>query len=176
MMAQASRNVTPASRSHLTAQVCSLQCICFRAFHQPRHVRIFDAAQCLGRRELTATDKLNPASSQPPTSSASGKMASCSTELVDMVMLVNPAARSGAKDLVWLSWNAWKTGRQQAPSYGSQLIALTADGARKVKDSWRDWFPKTRALGRGFEEGGGGEPRQSKRAHSRFCIPFLGSL
>ena len=69
-------------------------------------------------------------------------MGQCSTELVDMVMLCNAASRVGAGDLIWLSWNTTKAGRQEAPGFGSQLIALTADGARTLAANWSKWFPR----------------------------------
>ena len=68
------------------------------------------------------------------------ELTACSSELVDIVKLCNAAARCGKKDLLWLCWNAGASVRKTAPSFGSNLIALTADGARKMQQNFQAWF------------------------------------
>ena len=58
-----------------------------------------------------------------------------SPELVDLLCYMSKAESVGRGNLVWFGWNASPTGsnsprRAQSPSNGSQLIAITAKGAR----------------------------------------------
>ena len=59
----------------------------------------------------------------------------CTPELEDLVCLCNAAAQCGRGNLVWLGWNAmldkkWKVKHPERIANGSQLIAVTAAGAR----------------------------------------------
>ncbi len=67
-----------------------------------------------------------------------------SPELVDMVKLCTAAHRCDRGDLVWLGWNprdrAWH--RKTALGWGSQLIAVSGAGARKMLVNFEDWFLK----------------------------------
>ena len=62
-----------------------------------------------------------------------------SPELLDLLAYMTAAAQHDRGNLVWFGWNASPTGsdkpkRTTAISNGSQLIAITAKGARWMKD------------------------------------------
>ena len=62
-----------------------------------------------------------------------------SPELVDLLAYMTAAAKHDRGNLVWFGWNASPTGsdkpkRSTAISNGSQLIAITAKGARWMKE------------------------------------------
>ena len=71
---------------------------------------------------------------------ASVEWETVSTELVDMVKLFNASAKAGARDLLWMSWNASTKTRKEVPAYGSHLIALTARCARVLHANFDDWI------------------------------------
>ena len=61
--------------------------------------------------------------------------------LHDMVKICTEAHRAGARDLLWMSWLP-KAARKSHPTRYSGLIALTAEGARKLMLNFGAWFPK----------------------------------
>ena len=52
------------------------------------------------------------------------------------------SSRAGAGDLLWLAWNPKSQQRVQHPTGSSGLIALTAEGARKLVAYFDEWFPE----------------------------------
>lgn len=67
-----------------------------------------------------------------------------SPELVDLVKLCNAAEREGHGDLIWLGWNPRDnpTHRKTSLGWGSQFIAVSAAGARKMLKHFDEWFEK----------------------------------
>ena len=58
-----------------------------------------------------------------------------------MVNIFNVCARSGASYLVWMCWNGNKKSNCKV-GYGSNLLALTAKGARIMMMNFTEWFDK----------------------------------
>ena len=67
-----------------------------------------------------------------------------SPELVDTVKLCTAAHRCRRGDLVWLGWNPADNPRKRktAHGWGSQLMAVSAEGARKMRANFESWFEK----------------------------------
>ena len=90
----------------------------------------------------------------PPTKASSPLNVSaedCSSELLDLILILNDAKRFKVGDFVWLSWDSYhwnkkKKGsgwRTQTPSAGAHFFALTAEGARfllnqRVENEFRE--------------------------------------
>ena len=62
-----------------------------------------------------------------------------------MVNIFKVCARSGASDLVWMCWNGNNKSNCKV-GYGSNLLALTAKGARIMMMDFTEWF-ETGSLG-----------------------------
>ena len=63
-----------------------------------------------------------------------------SKHLVDIVKMTSEAHRAGARDLLWLSWLPLKSKRVRHPTRYSGFIALTAEGARKLRFNFEEWL------------------------------------
>ena len=72
----------------------------------------------------------------------SAEFSTSTHHLVDLVKLCTEASRAGAQDLVWAAWTPKKAKRVQHPSTYTGLLALTAEGARKLLNNWEVWLPK----------------------------------
>ena len=64
---------------------------------------------------------------------------SASQELMDIVHFCNAAHRQQHGELIWLGWNASKAS-SWCPTFGSNLIAVSARGARKLANHWDQLF------------------------------------
>ena len=104
-------------------------------------------------KELTADDQADPPADgewideglrfhRRATKPSKGEFTTTTRWLVDMIKICTEASRAGASDLLWMSWLPKASKRVKYPTRYTGLIALTAEGARKIMLNWDEWFPE----------------------------------
>ena len=103
-----------------------------------------------------------------------GEFSTTTRWLVDMIKICTEADRAGAKDLLWMSWLPKKSKRVSYPTRYSGLIALTAEGARKLMLNFDDWFPEPCNWDTELRKGLGTNPAMQTELAAGYLFPCLG--